>query len=307
MSPVPRFGFSIPQGLAGGPASPAIVRQVAARAEALGLDSLWVQDEALDGEALAPLELLAHVAAMTTRVRLGVGVLLSGLRSPLDLARRLATLDRLSEGRLVAGLGLGARADVYAAHGVAPDRWVERFVEGLALVKDLWTGAPVSREHTFWTLRDVRLELRPVQQPHPPIWIGGHHPAALRRAARLGDGFLGGGLASTGDFARAVALVRTGLAEAGRDAREFALGKRVFIMVDDDPVRAEQRLDAALQVSYGAPGLARRVGAFGPPAACARALSALAAAGAGLVILNPPLDEPEQLERLGAEVLPLVV
>ena len=195
---------------------------------------------------------------------------------------------------------------MFSAFEVERDSVVARFNEGLRLMKALWTEPQVTFHGRFWQLDGAGMEPRSFQKPHPPIWFGGHHPAALRRAVRQGDGFFGAGSSTTAQFAEQVRIVRDALAEAGRDAAGFRIAKRVYVAVDHDAERARRRLDAALERLYGRSGLPQW-GVSGPPEACVRGLREVAEAGAELIQLTAPFDpaeQMEQMERLAAEVLP---
>jgi probable F420-dependent oxidoreductase len=254
--------------------------------------------------SLEPVALLTYAAAVTGRMRLGSAVLLTALRSPVHTAKSLATLDHLSGGRLDVGVGLGAGPAVYPAYGLTPVRRAARFAEGIRLMKALWREPRVTFEGEFWTLRDATMEPKPVQRPHPPLWFGAHHPNALRRAAELGDAFMGAGSLSTARFAEEVTLLRRLLAEAGRDPDAFPVAKRVYIAVDPDAARAEKRLAEWFGAFYGRPQLAAEVSVWGPVQACVDGLARVAAAGARLIMLNPVFDELEHLERFAADLAP---
>jgi alkanesulfonate monooxygenase SsuD/methylene tetrahydromethanopterin reductase-like flavin-dependent oxidoreductase (luciferase family) len=144
---------------------------------------------------------------------------------------------------------------------------------------------------------------KPVQKPRPPIWLGGNHPAAVRRAVRRADGFFGAGSQTTEAFATQVLLAREELSSQARDPASFRIAKRVYIHVDEDRDRARELIEAALTGHYGRGGLGA-VAVAGPPAECVAGLSEVAAAGAELIQLNPMVDEAHQLERLAAEVIP---
>ena len=149
------------------------------------------------------------------------------------------------------------------------------------------------------------MEPKPVQKPHPPVWIGGSAPAALRRAVRLGDGFFGAGSQTTAQFAQQAQAVREELERQSRDPATFGIAKRVYIHVDDDEARARERIDAALARHYGRSGLLP-VAVAGPPEACVAGVQDVVAAGAEFLLLNPLVDDAQQLERLAAEVIPRV-
>ncbi|HAM57873.1 MAG: LLM class F420-dependent oxidoreductase [Candidatus Rokubacteria bacterium GWC2_70_24] len=281
------------------------IRAYLARAEALGFHSAWVVEQVLGSiPSLEPVELLAYAAAVTERLRLGTAVLLTALRSPVHLAKSLATLDHLSGGRLDVGVGLGGNPNIYPAYGFTADRRAARFAEGLRLMKRLWTEPRVTFEGKFFRLQNASMEPKPVQQPHPPLWFGAHHPNALRRTAELGDGFMGAGSLSTAKFAEEVQMLRGFLAEARRDPAAFPIAKRVYIAVDRDKARAGSRLRDWFGAFYGRPQMAEEVCVWGPPRECADRLGEVVAAGARMLMLNPVFDEIEHLEAFASEIAP---
>jgi probable F420-dependent oxidoreductase len=218
-----RFAISIPQFVAGGAFDPAGLRAHLVRAEALGFDSAWTQEQVLGTwPNLGPIETIAFAAACTERIRLGCAVFVTPLHSPVHLAKSLGTLDQLSGGRIEVGVGTGGRGRMFSAFEVDPASLVARFTEGLRLMKALWTEPRVTFEGRFWQLEGAAMEPKPFQKPHPPVWFGANHPAALRRAVGHGDGFFGAGSTTTGRFAEQVRIVREAQAEAGwarRDGR----------------------------------------------------------------------------------------
>ena len=300
-----RLAVGIPQAWTTGGIDRAGIRQVLEQAESLGFESAWVVEQVLGSvPSLEPVELLTWAAAVTSRIRLGTAVLLTPLRSPVHLAKSLATLDQLSGGRLDVGIGLGGNAKVYPAYGITAARRVARFNEGLRLMRALWTEPRVTFAGEFWQLENAAMEPKPIQRPHPPLWLGGHHPDALRRAIPWAAGFMGAGSASTATFAREVELLRRLLAEAGRDPATMDVGKRVYVAVDRDRERAGRRLAEYFGAFYGRPPLAAEVSVWGSVDECAAGLREVVDAGARLLLLNPVFDEREQLEVLTADVVP---
>ena len=302
-----RFAISIPQYVADGTFDPAATRRYLARAEELGFASAWTQEQVLGTiPHLGPVEILSFAAACTERVRLGCAVFITSLHSPVHLAKSLSTLDQISRGRLEVGVAIGGRNRMFSAFAVDPESFVARFTEGLSLMRALWTEPRVNFTGRFWQLDGAAMEPKPFQKPGPPVWFGGSHPAALRRAVRYGDGFFGAGSQTTAQFAEQVRVVRDELARQQRDPGRFALAKRVYIAVDDDPGRAHDRMAAALDRLYGYFGLPDMtpVSVFGPPDACVRGLRDVAAAGAELILVNPLFGDDEQMERLAGEVIP---
>jgi probable F420-dependent oxidoreductase len=299
-----RFGISIPQFVADGSFDPAALQRYLARAEELGFDSAWTLEQVLGTvPLLGPLETMAYAAACTSTIRLGCAVLITTLHSPVHLAKSISSLDQLSRGRIEIGVGTGGRRQ-FSAFGVDPDTFVARFTEGLELMKACWTQPEIKFAGRFWQLDGAAQEPKPFQKPHPPLWFGGSAPAALRRAVRYGDGFIGAGSQTTAQFAAQVPVVREALEQEGRSG--FRIAKRVYLAVDDDAARARERLSAALDRMYsafGAPDLTP-VTVSGPPAAVVDGLGEVADAGAEMILLNPLFDEAEQMERLAAEVMP---
>jgi len=299
------LSVSIPQTFPERPVDPGFIRKYVARAEALGFHSAWVVEQILGAiPSLEPIELLTYAAAVTTRIRVGSAVLLTALRSPVHTAKSLATLDHLSSGRLIVGVGLGANPKIYPAYGLAAERRAARFTEGIQLMKRLWTEPRVTFEGEFFKLQNASMEPKPVQKPHPPLWFGGHHPNALKRTVELGDGFMGAGSLSTAKFGEEVTLLRRLLQEAKRDPAAFPVAKRVYIAVDPDKARAGKRLTEWFGAFYGRPQMAEEVSVWGPPAECVEGLKQVVAAGAGLLMLNPVFDEMEQLEVFASEIGP---
>ena len=302
----PQFAIAIPQSFEG-PVDAGLIRDYLTRAEELScFDSAWDQEQILGSmNSLEPVDLLTFAAACTTRLRLGCAVLLTALRSPVHLAKSLSTLDNLSQGRLIVGVGLGASKAIYPAFGAQAETRAARFSEGVRLMKALWTEPKVTFEGRFWQLKDAAMEPKPVQRPHPPVWFGGGHPNALRRAVQLGDGFIGAGSSSTEQFVDNVRQLQQLLAEAGRDPASFAVGKRVYIAVDDDPDRAWDSLARWFQARYGRTEY-QHIAVWGRPDHCAAKLREVAAGGAGLILLTPVVNDFAQLERLAGEVVPAV-
>jgi alkanesulfonate monooxygenase SsuD/methylene tetrahydromethanopterin reductase-like flavin-dependent oxidoreductase (luciferase family) len=306
-----RWSISIPQ-LDTDRFDAAGVQDYLRRAEDLGFEGGWVLEQAVGPTPLiAPLEMLAYAAACTERMRLGVGVLVSSLHDPLQLAASITAVDRLSHGRLDVGVAPGGGFRRFAAFGVEPTTFVSQFTEGLELMKAAWSDAsPVRFDGRFRQVEDLPLEPKPVQRPHPPIWFGASAPRALARAVRHGDAFLGAGSTTTATFAGQVTTIRQELDRQGRDPAGFPIAKRVYLTVDDDADRARERVLAGLRRIYG-----RMPGIEGVPVAgtaddVARGLTEVVAAGAEQILLNPLGDDVaedrEQMERLVRDVLPLV-
>ena len=298
-------GIAMPQFFQEGPTDMELLRRWVARAEELDFESLWTQEDITgDDPSLEPLTQLSYVAALTTRARLGVSVMVAPLRNPVQLAKALGSLDQMSRGRLTVGVGIGGRQNMYPAFGLTTDRRARRFVELLDVMKALWTEPQATYEGQFWQLDGVPMEPKPVQKPHPPLWFGGRHPDALRRAVRHGDGWMGAGSSTTATFLECVQQLNTFLEEAGRDPATFPISKRVYLAVDDNEKRAEERITTWFDNRYHNAPLGAEVSVWGSAAQCAEKLAEIVDGGAEMLMLNPMFDHMEHLEQLTEEVIP---
>jgi probable F420-dependent oxidoreductase len=277
------------------------VRQVAQRADALGFRDLWVTENTLDHVfCFDPVVVLTYAAAVTTAIRLGVAVVVLPVHNPISVAHQMATLDYVSNGRAILGVGLG-RDHHYTQFQVSRDRRVRRFREGVDLIKALWTQPKVSYRGSIFQLEGT-MTPKPVQKPHPPIWLGGGHPDALRRAATIADGWMGAGGSSTADFSRSVPLLRSLLEKAGRDPASFPISKRVFLSVHERSEVARAELHRWFSTVYHNPDGTDASGVHGAPEQVRERLEELVAMGANHLLLNPVGRYAEQLEALAALV-----
>ncbi len=278
------------------------VHQVAQRAEALGFRDLWVTENTLDHVfCFDPMVVLTYAAAVTTTIRVGVAVVVLPLHSPIHVAHQVATLDYVSHGRAILGVGLGREAH-YTAFQIPRERRVRRFREGVALIKALWTEPKVSYRGEIFQLEGSTMAPKPVQQPRPPIWLGGGHPDAVRRAAAIADGWMGSGGSSTASFSRSVPLLRAVLEKGGRDSASFPISKRVFLSVHERPEVARAEVHRWFSEVYHNPDGTDASGVHGTPEQVRERLDALVAMGANHLLLNPVCRYAEQLEALAAVV-----
>ncbi len=236
MSDLPLLGFGLP--VSGRWATPATMLHVARRAEALGYHALWtfqrlLQPTAGGGEGANPSALpvddpsyaavhdpllpLALVAGHTERIRLGSATVCAPFLAPVVLAKAAVTLDVLSGGRFTLGIGSGWMPQEYEATGVPFGRRGARMEEYLHCLHALWAQQPEGFDGKLYPVPSASLGVRPVQRPHPPVLLGGAAPAALRRAGRLAEGWISSTRQDLATLDQAVAHVRDGAREAGRD------------------------------------------------------------------------------------------
>jgi probable F420-dependent oxidoreductase len=302
-----RFAISVPQFYADGDFDPGAFRAYFARAEALGCyESAWAQEMTLSASAqLGPMEAMTYAAACTSRLRIGCSVFVSTLNSPVYLAKSLATLDQLSQGRLEIGVGTGGPNRPFAAFGVDGARYTARFAEGVRLMKALFTQPRVTFDGEFWQLKDAAMEPKPWQKPYPRLWFGAAGERALRRAVQLGDGFFGAGASTLAAFESQVRTVRSALEAAGRPMADFPIAKRLYVGIDSDASRARSRMNAALEALYGqrTPSI-EEAAVAGTVSDCVAAARAAASAGAELILFTPLYEVPGHMEQIAAEVIP---
>jgi probable F420-dependent oxidoreductase len=300
---MPRLGYLLPtreRTMGGGPETGPLLA-LAERAEALGFESVWVGDSLLARPRHDPLTLLAAVAARTRKVELGTAVLLPALRNPVVLAQQVATLDRISEGRLILGVGIAAdlpniRTEFEAA-GVPFDKRVGRMVEGLALCRALWTGKPVEWDGR-WKVKAGVLGPTPHRPGGPPIWVAGAVTAARVRTGKLYDGWFPNS-PSVAEYGPQWADVKQAARAAGRDPDALTGAMYLTLAIDDDAARADTTLNAYLENYYGQPAdviRQRQMSYAGPAAGAAAWLKSYADAGASHLVLRFAGDHERHLE-----------
>jgi alkanesulfonate monooxygenase SsuD/methylene tetrahydromethanopterin reductase-like flavin-dependent oxidoreductase (luciferase family) len=224
----------------------ALIIDAARAAEGTGYDSVWAGDSLLARPRGEPLSLLSAVAGATTRVQLGTAVLLPLLRHPLSLAHALATLDRISRGRLIVGIGPGAELPgthaELAAIGVPSNRRVSDMLHAAERCRKLWRGEESG----------VDLQPRPFRPGGPPIWLGGNGPRMLRETGTSFDGWLP--FSPTPEqYAAGLRAVREAAERAGRDPEGIATGVYLTVAVADSAPIAASELDAYMRAYYGVP------------------------------------------------------
>jgi probable F420-dependent oxidoreductase len=252
-----KIGFALPN--IGPVGSADALSKVATRAEALGYESLWTIDRLLwpvkpqtpypatpDGQlpeayqySLDPLDTLTFAAAQTKTIGLGTSVLDIPYYNPVMLARRLTTIDRLSNGRLRLGLGLGWSKDEMEAAGTSLAHRGEKADEFLQVLKAIWTRNPVEFHGKFYHLPKSYLNHKPVQRPHPPIYMAAFAPRALKRAATLADGWNPVAIPVDG-MTQMFSSIKQMAKAAGRDASSLKMLVRAHLEIHHKPLGKER-------------------------------------------------------------------
>ena len=242
------FGLLLPsrEALLWADSNLALLVDTARFAEQAGYDSVWAGDSLLARPRGEPISLLSAVAGATTRVRLGTAVLLPLLRHPLSLAHAIATLDRISRGRLILGIGPGAELPgthaELAAIGAPSDHRIATMLHNIARCRKLWRGEEPG----------IDLQPRPQQAGGPPIWLGGNGPRMLRETATNFDGWLPFS-PSPDAYASGLRIVREEAERAGRDPDTLATGVYLTVAIADTAAKAADELDRYMRAYYGVP------------------------------------------------------
>lgn len=277
-----------------------------------GYDSLWVGDHlAFAIPILDPLMQLMQAATWSSRLALGVGVYLLPLRHPAPVAKQAATLDLLSEGRLLFGVGVGGEfPGEFDLAGVPINERGARLGEGIEVLRKLWSGEEVSHDGRFFDFGPTRMLPAPVRPGGPPIWCGGRQPAALARAGRLADGYISY-VVTPQMYAEALEHIDVAADRAGRDLTAFGTGHLLFARIDETRELAVEKASASLSVRYAMDfrRATERYAACGRPEDVAEQIAAFARAGVRHLVMDfvgPYEEKEEQVARFATEVIPLL-
>ena len=278
-----------------------------------GYDSLWTGDHvSFAVPILDPLLQLAQAAVVSRRLILGTSVYLLPLRHPAPVAKQVATLDHLTEGRLVFGVGVGGEfPKEYALCGVPLNERGPRLSEAVGVLRNLWSGEPVSHAGRFYgPFTDVAMRPPARQAGGPPIWFGGRSDAALRRIGRLGDGYLSY-VVTPEMYRAALDKIAASAEQAGRSPAPFGTGHLLFARLDDSYEKALDAATETLSVRYAMDFRkpAMRYCALGTPQQVAGRIREFHAAGLRHVILDllgPYEQRDRQIEWFAAEAMPLL-
>jgi probable F420-dependent oxidoreductase len=266
------FGVRVPN--SGPLASVENIVRAATEAEALGFDSIFVHDHVVWSSAMhrhhissgaheallddqtadfyESLTTIGYLAAVTRRVQIGVACLVMPTRNPIYAAKQLATLDHLSGGRLLAGVGLGSKAtfesDEFEVFGVPFNKRGRITDEYIEAMKAIWEQPLASYEGEFVSFKDAEIFPKPVQKPGPPLWVGGWTDHAARRTGRLGDAWVPGWL-SPAEMGRGAEVVRQTATEHGRDPEAITIAVEKLTVIDRDRDAAMARAIPTVQTS----------------------------------------------------------
>jgi len=281
--------------------------------DSCGFDSLWVGDHiSFTTPIFDPFLQLAQAAVVSRRLALGTAVYLLPLRHPVPVAKQVATLDHLTEGRLIFGVGVGGEfPKEYEVCGVPHKERGARLSEAIPILRQLWSGKPVSHPGGRYPAFDgVAMQPPPRQPGGPPIWFGGRSELALRRTGRLGDGWLAY-VVTPEMYAAALEKIAAAADASERALKNFGTGHLLFMRLDRTYEEALEAATVSLSQRYAMDfrRAAERYAALGPPEQVAQRIRAFHAAGVRHILLDlvgPYEERDEQIRRVARDLLPLL-
>ncbi len=281
--------------------------KLARRVEEAGLDSLWVGDHvSFYVPIMESLSLLSFLAAATERVRLGTSVYLMPLRHPTITAKMTSTLDVLSGGRLALGVGVGGEfPPEFQATGVDLSERGSRTDEGIEILRKLWREDAVTHAGRHFQFGPISINPKPIQEGGPRVLVGGRKPPAIRRAGRLGDGYISH-MCSPEMYSAHLEQIRKHASQVGRKNVAFETLTFIFTLLDQNYEAALDRAGTMLGTIYNRPfhDAAKKYCLLGKPEDCLEQMRAFAKAGSRHFILAPLSDAFEFVERVEKQILP---
>ena len=298
----------VPGAFGQGGDNPNFLRELVEVGEKYGYDSIWLSDRIVSNRfSLEPMIALSMVAAYSDRMKFGTSVLALPLRNPVVLAKQIATLDYLSQGRFFPAVGLGQEEpEEYEACGVPKTDRAARTDEAIVLMRRLWQEDSVTHEGRFFTCHDVSITPKPVFQPSPPVWIGGRSPAAARRVGRVGDGWLVSS-ATPAEVGEGKDIVFDTAAECNREIEEDHVGVLMGYYISDDYEQAATKSHQFV-TRHRPDAHFSEFTALGNIQQVAELIQSYIDAGASKFAVRPLCagdESMEQLEIMGQEILPL--
>jgi probable F420-dependent oxidoreductase len=287
-------------------------RAIVSLVDQLGYDSIWVGDHlSFAIPILDPIIQLAQAAVVSERLTIGTGVYLLPLRHPGPVAKQIATLDLVTGGRLIFGVGVGGEFHTdYDVAGVPMKERGARLTEGIEVLRKLWSGEKVSNDGRHFPFGELAMTPPPFQTGGPPIWCGGRSEAALKRAGELADGYISY-VVTPEMFADAMTKITAAAETAKRDVTSFGTGHLLFARLDNTYEEALDKATESLSVRYAMDFRkpAMRYCALGPPADVAARIGEFLAAGVRHLVMDlvgPYEERDAQIEWFARDVLPLV-
>ena len=267
--------------------------------EQSAIDSVWFSERLSSPLPVPePMTAMAAIAARTTRLKFGPSVLITPFRNPVMAARELAMIDYLSQGRMLPAFGIGVEQErEFLAAGVPFKERGRRTDEAIAIMRRCWEDDEVTFAGEFWQLERITVLPKPLQRPFP-LWIGGNSEAAMKRAGRLGDGWIPSFI-TPARVAEGIAKTQEYAAAAGREVPVDHFGTLFYFCLDDDPAAAAATAAPFVPRNRVDDATLAQCTAFGPPDLVRERLEQYVEGGASKFILRPMCPSEQMLEQLG--------
>ena len=301
-------GIAVPQMFLPDPTDLGLIKDHLNLVESLGYESVWTQHGVFaTSPNIEPFTLLAYAASYTTTLKLGISVVVLPYHDPVNIAKLSASVDQISGGRFILGVGIGGDEESYPAFGFDDSHRVTRFEDAVTLIRRLWSEPSVNFENRFWKLENISINPKPAQKPHIPIWFGASADSAVERAARMGDGFMGAGAANASDiaaFRKVLATLRNALEKHDRDPSTYPISKRVYLAIDNDRVSAERKIQEWFTNHYHSAELGMTVSLIGSVDEIVDKLGPLVDEGLDMIMFNPVYNLIEHAQVIAERVVP---
>ncbi|MBI2184846.1 MAG: LLM class flavin-dependent oxidoreductase [Thaumarchaeota archaeon] len=278
-----------------GLAKPSQILATARKADELGFHSLWVFDHvAFPHRMLESLTTLSAVASATNRIKLGTSILIAPIRNPLVLAKEASTLDYLSSGRLILGLGTGGGLEQLSAWSQSYSERTGRLEETVNVLKAAWTKPKASFHGRYYSFKDVSMDPKPVQKPHPPLWLGGRSTSSLKRAAETSQGYVA--CFTTPEEFR---LRREVILHYKSRLEDFSFANVIFSHIADNEDQAWHESESFLTKFFNRKReTLEGFNAVGAPEQCSDLINRYRDAGVNVLVLAPISFDLDQLDKI---------
>ncbi len=283
-----------------------LVLDQARKAEKLGYHSVWVFDHVVTRHRfLDPIVALSMIAGVTSRVKLGTAILILPARNPLILAKEIASLDYLSEGRVILGVGTGSAPDMHHVWSKSLRERREKMIESIELLRRIWMNPSATYEGVQYKYKDVMIEPKPIQKD-VPILMGGHSEASIRRAARYADGYIGGNDYTPELLKETREKIFKHMKEFGRKTENFIFAAELWSHVGSSETEVRNASEGFLAKYFGQSyDEAKKHGCIlGTPEQCVEQIKLYRDAGLDLLIIATTTLDISQGELYAREIMP---
>ncbi len=286
---------------------PRAFRELCRRVEEWGFDSIWLAD-GLTRNTVEPMPALAYASAFTSRVKLGTCIYVVPVRHPLVTAKLASTVDRISEGRFILGVGVGWREDEFIATGIPFQHRGKVTDECVQIIRETWENGRVDFKGSFYAISGVKMEFQPVQKPRPQIWIGGNGAQAMTRAARFGDCWIPTDY-TLDEYKQGIPSLMSACKRFARDPGQVTVASHLMAIVEKSKSEAELMAKNVAESLHTKAEELKEWALVGDTAEVAKRIEAYNDTGVAYHVLNfgTKVRDETKMELFAREVLPSFV